>query len=173
MIGQCNFNILCNTVYCSSCMGCCCNLLLPGYGTQYCWIYWDNIKSSQGWWGLDKLGPSSIRLFWYDARWWYVYRTKFGRCEKGCLPLWICDGGGENDRNYFQCKYESNDAESIPCSILDHEEECISGKGWEALLKRRSTSMQLAACVICGTRANRLNLDLSSACLSRLGQLGW
>ena len=51
MMEQCNLNILCNTICCSSCMGCCCNLLLPGYGTQYCWIYWDHIKSSEGWWG--------------------------------------------------------------------------------------------------------------------------
>ena len=90
-----------------------------------------------------------IKLYlFFEVAWFislnsgYVYRTKFGRCEKGCLPLWICDGGeglcirfifdwlwktvivlmgyfgiwfagGENDRNYFQCKYESNDAGNL------------------------------------------------------------
>jgi len=90
-----------------------------------------------------------IKLYlFFEVAWFislnsgYVYRTKFGRCEKGCLSLWIRDGGGKNDRNYLHCKYESNDAESIPCSILDNEEEWIAGKGSEVLLKRRSTSME-------------------------------
>jgi hypothetical protein len=42
------------------------------------------------------------------------------------FDLWF--SGGENDRYHIHCKYEINDAESVPRSILDDEEECISIK---------------------------------------------
>jgi len=53
----------------------------------------------------------------------YVYRTKFGRCEKGCPPLWICDGGEVYALDLYLIDYEKLLLFSWVTSVYDLQVE--------------------------------------------------